>query len=279
MHRLVARSARGRALFRVLALAGIAFAIAAPAAADSGASEETLVTPAPLEDFDPVFDEDDDDTETEIFDPIEGTNRAVLDFNGGVERVLWKPLSTAFRFILPGPLLTGLSNLLWNIDTPAILVNDLLQGRPVDASRVLGRFLVNTTVGLGGLFDPAASIGLERHESDFGQTLGRWGIPPGPYLIVPFVGPATVRDGFGGVADALMNPLTYVIGPGGSIVLGVVFLNFGKGIAVQERYRRELELLKEGSVDYYAALRSLYLQSRAAAVREAVEASERTGRP
>ena len=92
-------------------------------------------------------------------------------------------------------------------------------------------------------------------------------------------GPATVRDGFGGVADALMNPLTYVIGPGGSIVLGVVFLNFGKGIAVQERYRGELELLKEGSVDYYAALRSLYLQSRAAAVREAVEASERTGRP
>jgi len=277
MKRRLAHCACGRALSWVLAVGGIALAIQATAAEDPEPSGETAGITAPHHEPDPVF--DDDDPEFDVSDPIEATNRAVLQFNGGVDRVLWGPLSAALRFILPGPAETGVSNALWNIDTPAILVNDLAQGRVVDASRTLGRFLVNTTVGLGGLLDPAAAIGLERHEADMGQTLGRWGVGPGPYLIVPFVGPATVRDGFGGVADAMMNPLTYVIGPGGSIVLGVVFLNFGKSIAVQERYRGELETLKEGSVDYYAALRSLYIQTRTAAIQEAVEASHRTCSP
>lgn len=277
MKHRVAPYAWGRALSWVLALSGIAFAIPATSAADSEPAEEIRGIASPQDDVDATF--DDDDLDGDVSDPIEDTNRAVLQFNGSVDRFLWSPLSAALRFILPGPAQTGVSNALWHIETPSVLVNDLAQGRPVDAARTLGRFLVNTTVGLGGLLDPAAAIGLERHEADMGQTLGRWGVGPGPYLIVPFVGPATVRDGFGGVADAMMNPLTYVIGPGGSIVLGVVFLNFGKSIAIQERYRGDLEALKQGSVDYYAALRSLYFQSRTGAVREAVEASSRTCAP
>jgi phospholipid-binding lipoprotein MlaA len=272
----VARTAWCLAATCVLAASGAGLASETTGAEEPGPAGGAEVDPPPSQDFDPLFDED--EPEPEVWDPLESSNRAVLGFNDGVDRVLWKPLGKAFRFVLPDPVETSLANAFWNLDTPAIFVNDLLQGRPVDAGRTLGRFFVNTTVGLGGLLDPAAAIGLPRQPADFGQTLGRWGAGPGPFLVVPFVGPASLREGFGGVFDALLNPLTYVIGPGGDLVLGVVFLNFGKGIAVQEGYRAQLEALEEGSVDYYATLRSAYVQSRDAAIREAVEASNATGK-
>ncbi len=233
-----------------------------PAAAAPAATPEE-------EAYDPLF--DDEEPAEDVNDPIEGTNRAVLKFNDGVDRMVWKPVSKGVRKVVPSPARAAISNAVWHLDMPSVFVNDLLQGRPALAMRTLARMLINTTVGLGGLMDPAAAIGLERRESDFGTTLGHYGVGPGPYLVVPFIGPATVRDGFGGVVDSLMNPLTYLIGPGGDLILGVVFLNFGRGIAMQERHRFELEAIREGSVDYYSALRSLYLQSRDAAIRELQE--------
>ncbi len=230
--------------------------------------------PTPADDYDPLF--DDEEPPEAINDPIESTNRAVLGFNEGVDRLVWRPLSKAVRKVVPSPARKAVGNALWNLDSASILVNDLLQARPDMAARTFARVLINTTVGLGGLMDPAAAIGLERRESAFGTTLAYYGFGPGPSLVVPFVGPATVRDGFGGVVDSLMNPLTYIIGPGGDLLLGVVFLNFGRGIAMQERHRFELDAIREGSVDYYSALRSLYIQSRDAALREVEEAHARS---
>ncbi|MDJ0851208.1 MAG: VacJ family lipoprotein [Myxococcota bacterium] len=276
------RNARSGARAHALLLL-VALLLTRPAAADPLAAEpETPLaaaaaaeTPPPApeaearaadEAYDPLF--DDDEPPEEYSDPIEGTNRAVLSFNEGVDRVFWRPVSQGVRKVVPAPARQAVGNALWNLDSVSIFVNDVLQGRPRMAGRTFARLLINTTVGLGGLMDPAAAIGLERRESDFGTTLGHYGVGPGPYLMVPFAGPATVRDGFGGVVDSLMNPLTYLIGPGGDLILGVLFLNFGRGIAMQERHRVELEAMREGSVDYYATLRSVYMQSREAALRE-----------
>ena len=143
------------------------------------------------------------------------------------------------------------------------MVNDLLQLRFKDAAQTVGRFVLNTTLGIGGFFDVGIEVGWEHHESDFGQTLGRLGVGAGPYLVVPVMGPNTIRDGFGGIVDLFFQPLTYLIGPIESIVLGV-----SRGFTTLDATDAALKALEESSVDFYAALRSAYLQSRAAHIRK-----------
>jgi len=130
-------------------------------------------------------------------DPIESFNRQVFEFNEVVDRAVLKPVAQAYEYVLPEPVRDCIGNIFSNFREPSNAVNNLLQGKPIDAASDTCRFVVNSTVGLLGCFDPARQMGLEKHNEDFGQTLGRWGIGSGPYLVVPILGPSTVRDAIG----------------------------------------------------------------------------------
>jgi len=223
-------------------------------------SSDAAIDDSEYDDF--FADEFDFGDEAASNDPFEGTNRAVLTFNRGLSRHVFDPMIRGYRFAVPEPARRGIRRAFTNFKTPSTLVNDLLQLRFEDAAQTLGRFVLNTTLGFGGIFDVGIEAGWEHHESDFGQTLGRLGIGSGPYLVVPIMGPNTIRDGFGGVVDLFFQPLTYLIGPIESIVLGV-----SRGFTTLDARDSALKALEESSVDFYSALRSAYLQSRAAHIR------------
>ena len=143
-------------------------------------------------------------------DPFEPFNRGVMTFNDAADGAVLKPIARGYRTFLPGFAQVGISNFYGNLQEPWTSVNQLLQGKPRFFVGDLGRFAVNTTVGIAGLFDVATSMGLEKHNEDFGQTLGVWGVPPGPFLMVPFWGPSTVRDGIGDVAGIWGWPPFYI---------------------------------------------------------------------
>jgi len=134
-------------------------------------------------------------------DPLEGFNRAMYRFNDKFDRYLLKPVAKGYRAITPKPVSRGISNFFSNLHDPGIMLNNLLQGKPKQAGSDLGRFLVNTTLGIAGLFDVASKMGMEKHNEDFGQTLGKWGVGEGPYLVLPFLGPSNLRDGPALVVD------------------------------------------------------------------------------
>lgn len=144
-------------------------------------------------------------------DPWEPMNRRVHAFNNVVDRVVARPVARAYVTVIPQPLRTGVSNFFDNLGAPLAIANLLMQGRPSEAVEVFGRFLVNTTAGLGGLFDPATkALKMHRHSSDFGRVLARWGWQQSRYVELPFLGPHTLRDTLGSVGDLSLSPLTYV---------------------------------------------------------------------
>jgi len=128
-------------------------------------------------------------------DPLEGFNRAMYTFNDKFDRYLLKPVAKGYHAITPTPVRKSISNFFGNLHDPGIMLNNLLQGKPGQAASDLGRFLVNSTVGIAGLFDVATKMGLQKHNEDFGQTLAVWGVGDGPYLVLPFFGPSNLRDG------------------------------------------------------------------------------------
>jgi phospholipid-binding lipoprotein MlaA len=128
-------------------------------------------------------------------DPLEGFNRAMYTFNDKFDRYLLKPVAKGYRAVMPKPVSKSISNFFSNLHDPGIMLNNLLQGKPGQAASDLGRFLVNSTVGIAGLFDVATKMGLKKHNEDFGQTLAVWGVGDGPYLVLPFFGPSNMRDG------------------------------------------------------------------------------------
>jgi phospholipid-binding lipoprotein MlaA len=148
---------------------------------------------------------------------------------------------------------------LLNANSPSILVNKIFQLKFGDAAKVLGRLLLNTTLGWGGLFDPAVEAGWEYQHADFGQTLAYAGVPSGGYLVLPIFGPSSYRDGFGTIADQFLQPTLYFLGP-----LPHVFVGTGYGFAVRESMADEIRALRESSIDYYAVMRSAYWQHREA---------------
>lgn len=226
--------------------------------------------PDPLEgEPDPLFDESfDEEIEehggTSASDPLEPTNRRIFVFNQVVETWVIDPLTRSYRFVVPAPLRKGIRRAVYNLNSPKVFVNDLLQLRFCDAGEVLGRFVLNSTLGIGGLLDPALEAGWKPHKSDFGQTLGKIGVGSGPYLIIPVFGPTTVRDGFGVLVDMLFQPLTYIFGP--TDLLLQLYIGGGTSIVVLDESYDKLQALEESSIDYYAALRSAYLQNRRAMV-------------
>src|SRR5262249_7957013 len=145
-----------------------------------------------------------------VSDPLEPANRVVFSVNQQFDHWFFDPVTRVYAFLVPTPARQAVRRVLANLDAPAVFVNDLLQLEPVDAGVTAARFVVNSTIGLAGLWDPAKHIGRDEHVSDFGQTLALCGIPSGPYLIFPITGPTTVRDGTGYLVDLLLRPTTYL---------------------------------------------------------------------
>ena len=143
-------------------------------------------------------------------DPFEPFNRAMYTFNDKLDRYLLKPVARGYRAVVPRPVRRGVSNFFSNLREPVVIINNALQGKFGNAASGLGRFLTNSTFGLFGLLDVATPFGLERHDEDFGQTLGVWGVGDGPYLVLPFFGPSNFRDGIGIYSDWQLYPPTYL---------------------------------------------------------------------
>ncbi|MDJ0847094.1 MAG: VacJ family lipoprotein [Myxococcota bacterium] len=251
-----------RPIWRALAPVALLVLSSAPALGEPPAGLDPIPLQSPegeAELPDPLFDDFDDvgDGSDEIYDPFEGGNRMVLRFNQGIDRVLWSPLTKGYRLVFPDPARRGLRRALANLNTPVYMVNNLLQLRPRDAAENLAAFALNTVWGVGGLFDAASAANLQRRPADFGQTLAKAGIGHGPYLVLPIFGPATLRDGFGWVVDRAFHPLTYVLG----VPVQLVWRG-GAGVAQRDAAADALEALEESSLDFYAVLRSAYIQSR-----------------
>ncbi len=196
-------------------------------------------------------------------DPLEPANRAMLKMNDGVETVVVKPVDTVYRGVVPDVARKMLSNAHANIASPVTFVNDLLQGEPRRASETLMRFLINSTIGFGGLVDVASAGGIAVHDEDFGQTLAVWGVRPGPYLVVPLLGPSNFRDLVGTGVDVVTDPLFWLMGgPGSSISTADAALQGSSLLITYDDARDDLDLLRQSSVDFYEALRNVYHQHR-----------------
>jgi phospholipid-binding lipoprotein MlaA len=190
-------------------------------------------------------------------DPFEPLNRGIYHFNDGVDTVLLKPVAEVYRGVLPQFVQTGVSNFYSNINDVIVALNNLLQGKFLNAASDVGRIAVNTTVGVLGVFDAATHIGLEKHDEDFGQTLGYWGIEPGPYLVIPLLGPSSVRDAIGRLVDFITDPITYVNPTRDrNILWGVRFVNRRSELLETSK------ILETAALDPYEFLRDAYLQRR-----------------
>jgi len=197
----------------------------------------------------------------EANDPLEPMNRYFFELNYAADELLLKPLAGWYYVALPNFAQDGVRNVLRNVHSPVVLANDLFQGETDRAGVTVSRFLVNSTMGLGGLFDIAARMGLDYHDEDFGQTLAVHGVGEGPYLMLPLLGPSNPRDATGRVVDMLFDPLTYIGVFGGvdNIGLGAAVV---EGLDTRARNLKTLDEIRKGSLDYYATIRSLYRQHR-----------------
>ncbi|MDO9242914.1 MAG: VacJ family lipoprotein [Rhodocyclaceae bacterium] len=190
-------------------------------------------------------------------DPIEGFNRAMYGFNEAVDTVLIKPVAQGYDAVLPNPVRTGVTNFFGNIADLFIGVNNLFQGKPDQAASDLGRVLINSTIGILGLFDVATEAGLEKHEEDFGQTFGRWGVGNGAYVVLPIFGPRTVRDTVGLVLDMAADPVANVSSvPTRNTLLGLRLVDARADLLPADK------VIEEAALDKYSYVRDGYLQRR-----------------
>jgi phospholipid-binding lipoprotein MlaA len=199
-------------------------------------------------------------------DPIEPTNRAIFGFNMFLDTWLIKPVAQSYKFIVPQFGRNRIHDFLQNLDEPVIFANDMMQGEWHAADVTAGRFLANTTWGIGGLFDLAQNDGLKKQSGDFGQTLYHYGVGNGPYLVLPILGPSDPRDAIGYGVDSVMDPFGWVawhFGHGGA----TWYRWAAEGIDERSRHIQDIEELQKNSIDFYAAIRSLWRQHRAAELR------------
>ncbi|MBY0337608.1 MAG: VacJ family lipoprotein [Acetobacteraceae bacterium] len=211
-------------------------------------------------------------------DPLEPFNRSMYAVNRAVDTVVLVPVATAYRTLVPPPVRTGVRNALGNLRAPTILLNDVLQGNLARAQVTAGRFLINSTLGLGGLVDVAEwQFGLRGHAEDFGQTLAVWGVSEGPYLFLPVFGPSNPRDLVGTAVDAVASPWFWF--GQGAVVEGLRWGRLGLTIVdTRESVLDSLDALERMSLDPYAALRSAYRQRRNAEIRnQGIQAPEAAG--
>ncbi len=202
----------------------------------------------------------------EIADPLEPMNRAFFDFNQFLDTLLVRPAAELYRNILPEPVRDSVRNFLRNLNSPVVFFNDLFQGEGKRAETTFNRFLINTTLGVVGLFDVAYDMGHPYHDEDFGQTLAVWGADEGIYLVLPILGPSTTRDATGIVVDIFLDPLTYVAA-GYDIEEWFYTRRIVGGIDTRSRNIETLDQLKRESLDFYSLIRSIYRQHRQNAIR------------
>lgn len=192
-------------------------------------------------------------------DPFEPLNRSVMQFNEGVDAIALRPLAAAYREFLPPLVRTGVSNFFTNLTDPWSAVNSALQFKFGDAAENIFRFAVNTVFGFAGILDLASEMNVERHKEDFGQTLGRWGIPAGPYLVLPLLGPSTVRDTAALSLDLKADPVHWVEPWDARYSLYVL-----RAVDVRSNLLRAGSVLDEAALDKYTFFRDAHLQRRRA---------------
>lgn len=196
-------------------------------------------------------------------DPWQGWNRGTQSFNDNIDKVILKPMAKGYQWITPKPVDDSITNFFSNINDIGVTFNDLMQFKLLQSGKDLGRFLVNTTAGVGGFFDVATKIDLPKHNEDFGQTLGYWGVPSGNYLVLPFFGSSSPREAAGLVGDALLNPLTYVTFVGGAAASAATS---GARVVDITDSRADVmsteKIVDEASVDRYDFIKNAYQQRR-----------------
>ena len=217
------------------------------------------------------------------YDPWEPMNTGIFEFNRQVDRFVLKPVAKGYNFVMPDLVQVGISNIFYNLRFVPRFLNNVFQGKAKGAGIEAGRFLVNSTVGLAGFFDVAKHVNLVTPEEDLGQTLGFYGVKPGPYLMLPFLQPFTVRDFVGYVGDVFLNPINWLVVPiievegvpslidhEDRMTSSIIQLGARVGEIVNER-SRNLETyqgVEEATLDLYTAVRNAYLQKRIQAIRE-----------
>ncbi|MEZ5605786.1 MAG: VacJ family lipoprotein [Burkholderiaceae bacterium] len=195
-------------------------------------------------------------------DPWESYNRAMTSFNDGVDKAVIKPVATVYKDVMPQPVRTGVGNFFGNLGDAWSFVNNVLQAKPEGALHSFWRVVVNTTIGIGGLFDPATEMRLVRHREDFGQTLGRWGADSGPYLVLPILGPSTLRDTIALPVDYLGRPQAQIHDVPVRNSLTVL-----EAIDTRARLLGVEQLLDQAALDPYSFQRDAYLQKRRSDIR------------
>ena len=194
-------------------------------------------------------------------DPLEPFNRVIFDFNDIMDRFFLDRISEMYGCVVPEVVRQHVGYILRNLSEPIVLVNNVLQGRMDDAEDTLRRFLINTTVGLGGIFDVSTDLGIPYKKEDFGLTLASWGFETGPYLVLPILGPSNLRDTFGRIGDYSFDPINWWAYTAGE----EVYSNARTGAQIVDAKADNLEIikdLKKNSIDYYASLRAWYHERR-----------------
>ena len=237
-----------RILLLLALLVGLSGCASTPAS-----NSQTLTTPRPVE----------DSAKVESVDPLEGFNRAVFGFNDGVDTYFLKPVTKGYRFITPDFIENRISNFFDNLLEVGNIVNALLQGKGAEAANYTGRFAFNTTIGLAGFFDVADDVGLVKTDGeDFGQTLGAWGVESGPYIVLPFLGPSTLRDGLSFPVNNYLDPVSHIDHvPTRNQLMFLEIVDTRAGL---------LDAEKMISGDRYVFIRDAYLQRREYLVKDGV---------
>jgi phospholipid-binding lipoprotein MlaA len=203
-------------------------------------------------------------------DPLEPTNRVFYAINNGLDTVILRPAAVAYRYAVPEPVRNGIHNVLTNLGSPVQLANDMLEGKPRRAGDTTMRMLINTTVGVFGIFDVAKKWGYPNHDADFGMTLASWGVPEGPFLFLPVLGPSDPRDATGFGVDIAFNPFTWLgTGPNKPGWTAFKWSEYGlNAIDTRERVLDATDSIKKTALDPYATFRSLYRQHRHAQIED-----------
>lgn len=199
-----------------------------------------------------------------INDPLEPVNRAIFNVNDFLDRLLIRPLTELYRFAVPDYVRERVANVISNMGEPVIFANNLFQGEFTRAGVTAGRFVVNTTAGAAGIFEVANEVDLYRQKGDFGQTLHVWGLGSGPYLVLPLFGPSSIRDASGLGVDMLISPWRYIVATGDQTTQDTFMLTSftAEGLTRREENLDAYDALRNGSLDFYAQMRSVYRQYR-----------------
>jgi phospholipid-binding lipoprotein MlaA len=209
-------------------------------------------------------------------DPWEIANRSFYVAHEALDHWIFGPAARAYKAVLPAQLRKGLRNVITNLKEPGIAANDLLQAHPKRSGQTVARFVINSTVGIGGLMDIAYNAGLVHHDNGFGTTAGRYGIQPGPYMFIPLFGPTSIRDLLGTIADTLTDPLGLQPFHDGQVIYARAVVD---GLDQRAEADPQLKAIDDMSTDPYASLRSLYEQNRAAQIQDAIKGVSGSSQP